>query len=229
MRELRIAVIDDDYWKREHMAQELDSSPHIAVVHALDQDTAVRWSLSQWEEIDIAIVDVVDEMAPGEVGTDMFSGIQALERLKAIDVRTLAITPHLHHPLVELRIFQANADWVYRRYEVNDLARLIDVLREPSGDHRHARPSDADLARFGAHRALPNNSVRVYEESEFLGLLTGETGRKELRATYRRLESFRIAVAKTGFRGTEYRTNERGPRWPDVRTYLLRVLGRELD
>lgn len=227
MRELRIAVIDDDYWKREHMAQELDSSPHIAVVHALDQDTAVQWSLAQWDAIDIAIVDVVDEMAPGEVGTDMFSGIQALERLKHIDVKTLAITPHRHHPIVELRIHQANVNWVYRRFEVNDLERLVDVLLAPAADHQPLRPTDEELARFGAHVALPNDSIRVYEQSEFHGLLTDQSGRKELGTTYRKLERFRLAVARTGFKGTEYRVSRGGPRWPDVRSYLLRALGRK--
>jgi hypothetical protein len=227
MRELRIAVIDDDFWKREHMAQELDSSPHIAVVHALDQDTAVKWSLAQWDAIDIAIVDVVDEMAPGEVGTDMFSGIQALEKLKSIDVKTLAITPHRHHPVVELRIYQADVNWVYRRFEVNDLDRLVNVLLAPSLDHRPVRPSDEDLVRFGAQLALPNNSVRVFEQSEFHGILAEDSGRKELGTTYRKLERFRIAIARTGFKGTEYRTSNGGPRWPDVRAYLLRALGRK--
>lgn len=34
MSELRIAVIDGDWFKREHMKQSLDRSPRIAVVHA---------------------------------------------------------------------------------------------------------------------------------------------------------------------------------------------------
>jgi hypothetical protein len=227
MRELRIAVIDDDYWKREHMAQELDSSPHIAVVHALDQDTAVAWSLAQWDEIDIAIVDVVDEMAPGEVGTDMFSGIQALERLKHIDVKTLAITPHRHHPIVELRIHQANVNWVYRRYEVNDLDRLVDVLLAPASDHQPVRPADDELERFGARVALPNNSVRAYERSEFHGLLTDDSGQKELKTTYRKLERFRHAVVRTGFKGTEYRVSGVGLAGPTcVRISCVRSAAR---
>lgn len=227
--ELRIAVIDDDYWKREHMAQELDSSPHIAVVHALDQDTAVSWSLAQWEQIDIAIVDVFDEMAPGEIGTDMYSGIPALERLKRLEVRTLAITPHREHPMIDLRIFQANVDWVYQRHEINDLDRLVDTLRHPDAGHKPIRPSDVVLKQFGAHRALANDSVRVYERSDFYGSLTQESGRKELQTTWRKIGRFRVAIVHTGFEGTEVKTFDtvrRVPRWPDVRGYVMRVLGR---
>ena len=141
-------------------------------------------------------------------------------------VRTLAITPHRQHPIVELRIFQANANWVYRRHELNDLDRLIDALLSPAPDHRPVRPDDEVLRSFGAGLALPNRSVQIYEASEFHARLTEDSGRKELRTTYRKLESFRIAITRTGFNGTEYR-HDGGPRWPDVRAYVLRAIGRK--
>ena len=81
------------------MAQELDRSPHIAVVHAIDQDEAATWTRDRWESLDFVIVDVYDEYAPGEIGTDVFSGIPAIERLRNFEVDTLAVMPHRHHPL----------------------------------------------------------------------------------------------------------------------------------
>ncbi len=93
MRELRVVVIDDDHWKRTAMAQELDADPRIAVVHVIDQDEAVQWPLERWENVGVAIIDVFDENSPAEVGTDVFSGISALDRLRDLPVRTFAVTP----------------------------------------------------------------------------------------------------------------------------------------
>lgn len=225
--ELRVAVIDDDYFKREGMADLLDKSPHIAVVHCLDQDEALQRPLSWWDEIDIAIVDVFDEQSPGEVGTDMYSGIPALERLKKLDVRTLAITPHREHPLIQLRIHQANVDWVYQRHEVNDLDRLVDTLRYPDASHRPSRPSDNQLGPYGASRARVNDAVQVYQQSEYHPELTEESDCETLSTTYRKLDRFRTRIASTGFRGTEHRLRLQAvPRWPDTRDYVLRLIGR---
>jgi len=232
MAELRVAVIDDDFWKRQHMAQELDASPQIAVVFALHQDEAASWTKAQWQNVDIAVVDVFDESAPGEIGTDVYSGITALERLRELDVTTLAVTPHRNHPLVELRIFQAGTNFIYRRWEVNDVDRLIDALLDPKADHIPVCPSRAVLKRFGAQNAKVNRSMRVYERSSLYGALTTAIGHKALQPTKRTIDRFRSDVKNTGFSGTENLedvagTVNRTPRWPDVRDYMLRLLGRK--
>lgn len=230
-RELRVAVIEDDYFKRGHMAQELDRSPHIAVVHALDQDTARSWTAEQWEDLDFAIVDVIDEYAPGEVGTDLFSGIDALERLRRLDVRTLALTPHRHHPLVEHRIYQSGANYLYRWSEVNDLERLVDALLHPDPAHAPTPVSRAVLRSHGAELAKTNLAVRIYEESTLYGRLRSGVTHRGLWLPRRVIDRFSGRIQAAGFDGIDHvgpiDDAGRRPRWNQVRDYLLVLLGRK--
>lgn len=228
--EVRVVLVDDDYWTRTSMAQELDRHPQIAVVGAIDQTEAVLWPPERWDDVDLAIVDVFDEEAPSEVGTDVFSGITALDHLRTLPVRALAITPHCQHPLVRLRIHQAEADWLYHRWEVKDLDLLAEVVLFPQPDHRPVRPSDEELAMHGAHRARANAAVQVYEDSVLYPLVQPEVGLKSLHLPRRVVDQFRRRVHRTGFTGTEDLSTadhpQRVPRWPDVRDYLLSLLGR---
>lgn len=222
--------MDDNYWNRAAMASELDAHPLLAVVAVMDQDEAVACPTSTWDGVDVAVVDVFDETAPSEVGTDVFSGIAALDRLRALPVRTLAITPHCQHPLVQLRIHQAGADWLYHRWEVNDLDRLATAIIDPSPEHRPVRPSDDELRRHGAASARPNQAVEVYQRSMLHGRLLPEIGLKALRLPRRTTNYFRVDIERTGFSGTEElsmaTTSRRTPRWPDVRDFMLAALGR---
>lgn len=228
--EVRVVLVDDDYWTRTAMAQELDRHPQIAVVDSIDQTEAVLWPPERWEDVDLAIVDVFDEQAPSEIGTDVFSGITALNHLRTLPVQTLAITPHCQHPLVRLRIHQAEADWLYHRWEVKDLDRLADVVLFPQPDHRPIRPSDQELAEHGAANARANTAVSLYAASDLYPLVQPDVGLKTLRLPRRAVDNFRRRIHRTGFSGTEdLDTSEiahRVPRWPDVRDYLLSLLGR---
>lgn len=231
VRALRVVVVDDDHWKRTAMAQELDSDPRIDVIDVIDQHQAVEWPLERWEGIDVAIVDVFDENAPAEIGTDVFSGISALDRLRDLPVRTFAITPHCQHPLIQLRIFQAEADWLYHRWEVNDPERLVSALIEPGVDHAPQRPTDEVLRLYGSRRLSANRAVTVYQRSPLSGLLRPGIGLKSLYVPRRRVDRFRVEVAEVGFDGTEglsaVAPTRRAPRWPDVRDFLLTLLGRQ--
>lgn len=224
-------MIDDDHWKRTAMAEELDVDPRIDVVHVIDQDEAVQWPLDRWEGVDLAIVDVFDENAPAEIGTDVFSGIAAIDRLRDRPVRTFAITPHCQHPLIQLRIHQANPNWLYHRWEVNDPERFVSALLDPEPDHAPQRPNDTVLRRYGSQRAQTNRAVELYHRSPLSGLLRPGIGIKSLHLPRRKVDRFRVEVARTGFEGTEDLSTatrvHRAPRWPDVRDFLLTLLGRQ--
>lgn len=233
---LRVVVIDDDHWKRTSIARELDADRRIEVHSVIDQDEALSWSIDRWELVDLAIVDVFDEMAPGEVGTDVFSGIAALDVLRSTPVRTFAITPHCQHPLIQLRIAQAAPDWLYHRWEVNDPSRLVDAVLAPSPEHVVEAPDPDVLQPYGVvgpsdgRLAQTNESVRLYKASPLRGLLAPDLELDDLPMSRRQVESFRKRIARTGFVGTEVRVDvtrrTRAPRWPDVRDYLLTLLGR---
>lgn len=225
-----MVVIDDDYWKRTAMADELRRNPDIEVVAVADQDLAVLWPAEQWSEVDLAVVDVFDENAPSEVGTDVFSGIAVLEALRDLPVKTLAITPHCQHPLIQLRIQQAGTDWLYHRWEVNAPDQLAAVVAEPADDHRPQRPSDEILMEHGARRLHAGRAVDVFLRSRLVGRIRPDIGVDETGLSRRSVGTFRKRIAGTGFDGTENLStatrNYTAPRWPDVRDFVLTLLGR---
>ena len=230
MSELRIAVIDDDWFKREHMKQELDRSPRIAVVHAIDQDTAARWTHDDWGQIDFAIVDVYDDAAPLETGTDLFSGVVALDRLRALDVLTIAITPHRHHPLVEHRIYQSGANFVYRRFELNDIDRLEYALLNPDATRAPQPVQPRVLRRFGADQARTNWAVAAYERSLLYGQLYEGATHYSVKVSRRTVDAFTKAIRSTKFNAPPSKDlpNSRPTaKWADVRDYVLVLLGRK--
>lgn len=199
-------------------------------VNALDQDTARSWTSDQWEELDFAIVDVIDEYAPGEVGTDLFSGIDALERLRRLDVRTLALTPHRHHPLVEHRIYQSGANYLYRWSEVNDPDRLVDALLHPDPAHVPTPVPRAVLRSHGAELARTNLAVRIYEESKLYGRLRAGVTHRGLWLPRRTIDRFSSRIQEVGFDGPDpvsFEDVDRRPRWNHIRDYLLVLLGRK--
>lgn len=212
------------------MARELADHPDIEVVAEIDQDEAVLWSIDQWLGIDLAVVDVFDHTAPAEIGTDVYSGIAALDHIREFPVETIAITPHCQHPLIQLRIHQAGATWLYHRWELNDPDRLIAAVLEPDDSHAPHRPSDEVLREHGARRAKVNRAVAIYQRSRLAGLLRPNAEISDLALPRRAITRFRIQVFDTGYDGTELLTNatrvHKAPRWPDVRDYVLTLLGR---
>jgi len=228
---LRVALVDDNYWKRSAMAVELNAQSAIDVVLVCDQDSAMTMPDDAWSGIDVVIVDVFDEYAPGEIGTDVFSGISALERLRALPPTTIAITPLNGHPLIDLRIFQSGADWVYHSRDVNDPGELVAAILAPADGHRPVRPADRLLAEHGAVSARANDAVHAYERSPLHGRLRAEIGHKSLGVPRRGIDSFRGRIHRTGFRSTEQLSTAdqaiRVARWPDVRDYMLKLLGRK--
>lgn len=230
MAELRIAVIDDDWFKRESMRQELDKSPRIAVVHAIDQDPAATWTDDDWGQIDFAIVDVFDDAAPLEKGTDLFSGVGALDRLCALEVMTIAITPHRHHPLVEHRIYQSGANFIYRRWELNDIDRLEHALLHPDPTRAPTPVSPRVLRRFGADLARTNRAVAAYEHSALYGRLYEGATHYSVKVSWRTLDAFTHTIRKTRFNApppNDLPDSRPVAKWADVRDYVLVLLGRK--
>ena len=67
MGELRVVVIDDNEYERWGLAQRLDEQDEIAVVRQLSQDEAETKSDDWFGEFDVALVEVIDEFARGEI------------------------------------------------------------------------------------------------------------------------------------------------------------------
>ena len=120
------------------MGHRLASSPEIEVVDTIDQDTAAAQPLSAWESIDAVLVDVCDDRALGEVGTDVYSGISVVERVYRIrNLRCIAITPVCANPLVRLRLQHARPDYSYHRFELNSLDALLEAVMDAIAANRN--------------------------------------------------------------------------------------------
>lgn len=206
----------------------LRESEGIEVVLATGQEDVARVSDDVWRTVDVAIVELFDETAPGQKGTDMYSGISAIQHLARLNVQTVALVPHGSHPLVQLRIAQSGANYAYLRHEVQTLDQLEQVILHPSPGRKPEPPSKNELDKYGARRARPNESVSAYQRSRIHGKVSTESEVDDLHIHRNTLAVFRKSIMRTGFTGTEQRSGRSSaPRWPDVRSYLLRILGRE--
>jgi DNA-binding NarL/FixJ family response regulator len=229
----RVVVIDDNVYAREGLRRMLDEHDDIDVVHSMSHDDAVSWTDEQFGHFDCAVVEVIDELARNEAGTDLFSGIAALERLRRLPVRTYAVTPHRHHPVVEQRIYQSGADYIYRQFEINDVEWFVSQLISPDETHRVQPVPEAELRSYGAARARTNDAVREFERSVLHRRLRSTDSHSGLRRSgvqRRALDGFVEGIRRTGFATPEGRASgfnsARAPRFPDVKLYLLTLLGR---
>lgn len=236
MAELRVIVVDDDEWKRSAMAERLDATTEVDVVDAVDQDAAANWTSDGWKDIDAVLVDVLDDRAPGEVGTDLYSGITVLERVARLPIRSIAVTPSCAHPLVQLRLHQAHPDFVYHRWQVATLESLAEALRYPEREHRLPEPDKGQIKRLGGRKLLANDAVRTYASSPLHGKLKANIGLKELDrlgVSRRKVDRFKLRVAGHGFVYADTLSDEdrarevnEVPRWPIIRDLMLTLLGR---
>lgn len=237
MAQLTVIVVDDDEWKRAGMVERLDATAEVDVVDAVDQDTAAKWTPDGWKDIDAVLVDVLDDRAPGEIGTDLYSGISVVERVARLPVRSVAVTPNCAHPLVHLRLHQAHPDFVYHRWQVATLEMLAEALRYPKGDHRLPEPDRNEIRMFGARKLLANDAVRTYVGSALYGKLQADVGLKELSrlgVSRRKVDSFKGQIVDHGFIYSDTLSNleRKGrkvyepPRWPAIRDLMLTLLGR---
>jgi hypothetical protein len=229
---VRVAVIDDDRWRRSAMARHLDAHDATDVALEADHDRALRLPSDAWSEVDVAIIDVFDELAPAEVGTDLYSGIMTLAALRDLPLRTIAIVPHSGNALLRLRVHECGADAVYFRWELNELDPLIAAITTPAPDRAPIRPDAEELRGYGTRvSARVNDAIRHYEQSALYGQIGPETTQAALGLPRRAVNRFRTGVSSTGFDGTELRSGATrrvvAPRWPDVRDHVLRLLGRK--
>jgi hypothetical protein len=229
---VRVAVIDDDRWRRAAMARQLDAHVATEVVLEADHDRALRLPAGAWSEVDVALVDVFDELAPAEVGTDLYSGIMTLAGIRRLPVRTIAIVPHSGNALLRLRVHECGADSVYFRWELNDIEPLVAAITTPDPGRAPRRPDAEELSAYGTRiNAHVNEAIHHYEQSPLYGQVGSETTQSSLGLPRRAVDRFRTEVSATGFDGTEIRSGATrrviAPRWPDVRDHVLRLLGRK--
>lgn len=227
-------IVDDDVFKRDGMSQRLSATDEIVVVDAVDQDTAAKWPQERWKSLDAVVVDVLDDRALGERGTDLYSGINVIERVRRLPVRCIAITPTCAHPLVQLRLSQATPDFLYHRWQFASAEDLHEAVRFPDRDHKVRSPNPQILKPLGAVGLLANDAVRTYLGSVLYAHLRADITLSQLNklgVSRRKIDAFRSAIVDHGyapyFDALDIRsTYEADARWPEVRDLMLALLGR---
>ena len=235
--ELKVVIVDDDEWKRVGMAARLDATKEVDVVASVDHDSAALRPREQWNDIWAVVVDVYDDRAAGEIGTDLYSGINVVERVRDLPVNSLAVTPHCAHPLVRLRLQQAKPDYCYHRFQLASLDELREAVRYPDRKHRLPDLDPDDVRKLGARRMKANDLVRSFVDSPLHGKLLASSGLKELAregVQRRTINRFRQQAVDCGYHHFDTLTGERRdeylpdeiPRWPVIRDLMLHLLGR---
>jgi len=238
VKQVKVVIVDDDEFKRTGMAHRLAASSDVEVVDTVDQDKAAARPLSDWEPIDAVIVDVCDDRAIGEVGTDVYSGISVVERVYPIrNLRCIAITPVCAHPLVRLRLQHARPDYSYHRFQLDSLDALLEAVRFPDKSHRLPELTHQQMKRLGGSNFSPNRMVRSFVASPLHGHLRATSGHKELKAVgieRSAIDAYCTEVELAGYNHIDTLPQSRhkdllymSPRWPIVRSLTLRLLGRQ--
>jgi DNA-binding NarL/FixJ family response regulator len=235
---MKVVIVDDDEFKRAGMAHKLASHPEIEVVDTVDQDTAAAQPLSAWEPIDAVLVDVCDDLALGEVGTDVYSGINVVERVYPIrNLRCIAITPVCPNPLVQLRLQHAHPDYSYHRFQLNRLDTLLEAVRFPDKSHRLPELTPQQAKRLGGSNFTPNKMVRAFVASPLHGHLQATWGHKEFKGVgieRGAIDAYCTQAELAGYNHIDTLPQSRrkdklymSPRWPVVRSLTLKLLGRQ--
>jgi hypothetical protein len=223
-------IIDDDYWRREQMRVALVAHGSLVVRAVMHHDDVRTLADEDIQGVDIVLVDVVDELALGERGTDVYSGIAAIERFAAAGVTAIAVLPQRVHPLIDLRLHESGARFVYRRWEINSPDSLCRALLSPDPEHAVVRPPRHLLRRYGAAHLRANRAVREYEGSSLHGRLSVGASHRVVKLPRRQLDRVRHKVREAGFTPTEQLDDldgRRTARWPDTRDVILRLIGRK--
>jgi hypothetical protein len=158
-----------------------------------------------------------------EVGTDVYAGIELIERLRATGSRTrvVAITPTRANPLLTERLIGCGVDFVYERWDFEEPADLLRAILDPLERFRPRSHPAWVLTEEGLGLwADPNLAMAYYRASPLYGRVRPGITQAAI-GPRRSVIRLRDQVITTGFVGVGPR-----PRWNEVRDYLLKLAGR---
>ena len=225
---MRVALFDDDLLTRAGARAVLRAGTdreraidHVSV-HSL------WWGLELAPErlrsFDCVVVDVHDETrARWEVGTDVYTGIEVVERLRSAgsEARVVGVTPTRPDPLLTERLIGCGVDEVRIRGDFQRSADLLDAVRGASPAHRPVRYPAWVLIEEGlVPEADVGRAMAAYKASPLYGRIRPDATQLAI-GSRRASVALRDRVIATGFVGSGAR-----PRWNEVRDYLLKLAGR---
>ena len=174
----RVVVVDDDDISRRGLTELLADRPELEVAGSLVHDEALEWD-SEWDTIDIAIVDAADSRRDD----DHFPGVGVVDHIRRRRSRdqtmVIVLTGHFFDDAVRRRMREAQADFFYHRSELQESADLYEAILHPE-QPRSGVPGGTDPeARFrlgvvsGTH---VNDAIRFSRSTGLEAKLTGRQG-----------------------------------------------------
>jgi CheY-like chemotaxis protein len=158
----RVAIVEDDDIQRRGMSEYLADRADIEVVGILDHYEAMLWD-SEWDEVDIALVDAADPNRP----TDQFPGVDVVDRIRnrrsSAETRVIVVTGHFFDDAVRRRMREAGADYFYHRPELHKRDALYEAVFHPerAAEGVPGVHNDEALIRLGVGRgSRVNDAVR---------------------------------------------------------------------
>jgi DNA-binding NarL/FixJ family response regulator len=126
----RVVIVDDDDISRRGLAELLADRPELEVAGSFVHDDALGWD-SEWDTIDIAIVDAADSRRDD----DHFPGVGVVDHIRRRRSREetmiIVLTGHFFDDAVRRRMREAQADFFYHRSELQESADLYQAVLHP--------------------------------------------------------------------------------------------------
>jgi CheY-like chemotaxis protein len=243
MPDLRVAVIDDDPWRRAGISGALRDverirarRPDLTVHVVLDAShiEAIEWPRERWADVHVALIDARDESAAFEQGTDMYEGIEVLALLRGQETKTVVMVDRPLPVLLRQRLVEYRATCVFARTELDTFETLIEVIADPPRDRAPLPPTPAQLRRRGVLNGNLGEALRLYRRSKLYGLLhpgLRHQDAEEAIGSRRAVDSFTNAVQERAHLkpSTDRPVKSGKLRFPAVRDLLLKLLGRQDD
>jgi CheY-like chemotaxis protein len=221
---MRVAVFDDDLLTRTGARQVLRMHPGITATLVRSLTAGLTMAGEELAAFDCVLVDVHDRTRElREVGTDVYAGIELIERLRATGsgARVVAIIPTRANPLLTERLIRCGVDYVYERWDFQEPADLLRAVLHPLERFRPRRHPAWVLTEEGLGLwADPNLAMAYYKASPLYGRVRPGVTQAAI-GPRRAVTRLRDEVIGTGFVGVGPR-----PRWNEVRDYLLKLAGR---
>jgi CheY-like chemotaxis protein len=174
----RVVIVDDDDISRRGLAELLADRPELEVAGSFVHDEALEWE-SEWDSIDIAIVDAADSRRDD----DHFPGVGVVDHIRRRRSReetmVIVLTGHFFDDAVRRRMREAQADFFYHRSELQESADLYQAILHPD-EARSGVPDGMDPEaefRLGVvPRTQINDAVRLSRSMGFEAKLASRGG-----------------------------------------------------
>lgn len=189
-----VVIVDDDDWSRAGLTAIFGADARLDLRAALTHDEAL--TSDDWiSSAEVVIVDAADDRRTD----DQFPGVGVVEKIRAQPGRqptVIVVTGYFWDAAVRKRMREAGADLIYYRPEIQEAARIREIVLHPEREQHGVPAADPseDQFRMGiGSQTQVNAFVNKSREFDWLG---GDLFRKGRRT--RSFDRHRTEAARVG-------------------------------